>query len=462
MHYEKFADGSMKCIEDAIQFELPKGWRWVRLGTVYEHSTGKALNSSNAEGVMLTYITTSNLYWDRFELDSIKEMPFTDAEIDKYTVKKGDLLVCEGGDIGRSAIWNYDDEIRIQNHIHRLRSYVSLSNRFYYYVLYLWKKQERIGGQGIGLQSLSSKALHKILVPLPPTNEQQNIVDKLDYIFNFISDLDIQKDDFLSLVDLTKSKILDLGIQGKLVPQNPEDEPASMLLERIRSEKEELIRQGKIKRDKKESVIFKGGDNSYYEIIDNKTICIDEEIPFDLPASWIWCRLKSLAAPHENSFVDGPFGSNLKTDHYTENREVRIIQLNNIGEFTWKNSGVKYTTYRHAELLERCKSYPGDIVIAKMMPAGRTIIIPDIEDAYVISSDCVRLQLPEYIDNEYIMFMINSPTINAYILKYVQGIGRTRTSLGKLKELLIPLPPYNQQVHISMFFKKVFNYFDVI
>ena len=294
MHYEKFADGSMKCIEDAIQFELPKGWRWVRLGTVYEHSTGKALNSSNAEGVMLTYITTSNLYWDRFELDSIKEMPFTDAEIDKYTVKKGDLLVCEGGDIGRSAIWNYDDEIRIQNHIHRLRSYVSLSNRFYYYVLYLWKKQERIGGQGIGLQSLSSKALHKILVPLPPTNEQQNIVDKLDYIFNFISDLDIQKDDFLSLVDLTKSKILDLGIQGKLVPQNPEDEPASMLLERIRSEKEELIRQGKIKRDKKESVIFKGGDNSYYEKISGIVENINDKIPFRLPENWKFIRFKEL------------------------------------------------------------------------------------------------------------------------------------------------------------------------
>lgn len=108
---------------------------------------------------MLTYITTSNLYWDRFELDSIKEMSFTDAEIEKCTVKKGDLLVCEGGDIGRSAIWCYDNEIRIQNHIHRLRSYISLSNRFYYYVLYLWKMQERIGGQGIGLQGLSSKAL---------------------------------------------------------------------------------------------------------------------------------------------------------------------------------------------------------------------------------------------------------------------------------------------------------------
>ena len=109
----------MKCIEDEIPFEIPESWEWVRLGSIYEHNTGKALNSSNTDGVMLTYITTSNLYWDRFELDSIKEMPFTDAEIEKCTVKKGDLLVCEGGDVGRSAIWHFDNEIRIQNHIHR-------------------------------------------------------------------------------------------------------------------------------------------------------------------------------------------------------------------------------------------------------------------------------------------------------------------------------------------------------
>ena len=295
LHYEQFADGTVKCIENEIPFEVPEGWQWVRLGTIYEHNTGKALNSSNTEGVMLAYITTSNLYWDRFELDSIKEMPFTSAEIEKCTVKKGDLLVCEGGDIGRSAIWYCDNEVRIQNHIHRLRSYISLSNRFYYYVLYLWKIQKRIGGQGIGLQGLSSKVLHKILVPLPTINEQQNIVDKLDHIFDCISDLDIQKDDFLSLINLVKSKTLDLAIQGKLVPQDPNDEPASVLLDRIRAEKEELIKAGKIKRDKKESVIFKGDDNSYYRLTsDNKRNVID--IPFDIPENWEWCNLSMIGS----------------------------------------------------------------------------------------------------------------------------------------------------------------------
>lgn len=304
--------------------------------------------------------------------------------------------------------------------------------------------------------------MNSILIALPPYEEQKRLEFQVNHILKTVSTIENEKEDIVNYIISAKSKILDLAIRGKLVPQDSNDEPASVLLERIRAEKEELIKQGKIKRDKKESIIFKGEDNSYYENISNNTICIDEEVPFDLPDGWIWCRLKSLADPHENSFVDGPFGSNLKTDHYTDRREVRIIQLNNIGEFTWKNNGIKYTTYSHAETLSRCKSYPGDIVIAKMMPAGRAIIIPDIEDVYVISSDCVRLQLPNYIDKRYVMYMINSPTINKSVMKNVQGIGRTRTSLSKLKELLVPIPPYKQQCQISATFDKSLFYFDTI
>lgn len=178
------------CINEQIPFELPASWCWCRLGSIFSHNTGKALNSSNTEGRLLTYITTSNLYWDRFELETLKEMLFTDSEIEKYTVKKGDLLVCEGGDIGRSAIWCYDDEMRIQNHIHRLHPYVKLSNRFYYYVLWLWKQIGLIGGQGIGLQGFSSKALHNLVIPLPPLNEQNRIVHMIDELLAFLDTIE--------------------------------------------------------------------------------------------------------------------------------------------------------------------------------------------------------------------------------------------------------------------------------
>ena len=188
-YYEKI-DTEVRCINSEIPFDLPETWCWCRLGTLFAHNTGKALNSADSAGTPMTYITTSNLYWDRFELDSLKEMLFADSEIDKCTVKKGDLLVCEGGDIGRSAIWMFEENIRIQNHIHRLRPYISLSGRFYYYVMYMWKQLGLIGGQGIGLQGFSSKLLHNLIVPLPSIDEQERIVAFIDKLFEPIESIE--------------------------------------------------------------------------------------------------------------------------------------------------------------------------------------------------------------------------------------------------------------------------------
>ena len=427
MHYEQFRDGTVKCIEDEIPFEIPESWEWVRLGSIYEHNTGKALNSSNTDGVMLTYITTSNLYWDRFELDSIKEMPFTDAEIEKCTVKKGDLLVCEGGDVGRSAIWHFDNEIRIQNHIHRLRSYVPLANRFYYYVFYLWKMQERIGGQGIGLQGLSSRALHKILVPLPSTNEQKNIVDKLDCIFDCISDLDVQKEDFLLLVDIVKSKILDLAIRGKLVPQDPNDEPASVLLERIRAEKEELIRQGKIKRDKKESVIFKGEDNSYYEKIGNSVACIDDELPFEIPSSWIWCRLGEI---------------------FSHNTGKALNSSNTTGYLmTYITTSNLYWNRFSENEIEKCTVRKGDLLVCEGGDIGRAAIWEHDEEIRIQNHiHKLRPYAELSISNRFYYYIF-------YLWKQMgriggHGIGLQGFSSRVLHNLLIPLPPFKEQLSI--------------
>ena len=187
-HYEKRGSEEV-CIDDEIPFDIPDNWCWVRLGTLFQHNTGKALNSSNKVGKKLRYITTSNLYWDKFVLDKLKEMPFTDAEVEKCTVIKGDLLVCEGGDIGRAAIWNYDFPMRIQNHIHRLRSYIKINVKFYYYIFYLYKHMGLIGGKGIGIKGLSSNAIHQLLFPLPPSNEQHKIVEKIEASLQFCKKL---------------------------------------------------------------------------------------------------------------------------------------------------------------------------------------------------------------------------------------------------------------------------------
>lgn len=182
-------NGKERCLADEVPFEIPDSWCWCRLGTIFQHNTGKTLNSSNHQGTMMQYITTSNLYWDRFELDKLREMLFTDSEVEKCTVTKGDLLVCEGGDIGRAAIWNYDYPMRIQNHIHRLRSYAPVEVYFFYYVFYLYKRAGLIGGKGIGIQGLSSNAIDKLLIPLPPLAEQKKIVAKIEELMQYCDKL---------------------------------------------------------------------------------------------------------------------------------------------------------------------------------------------------------------------------------------------------------------------------------
>ena len=169
--------------------KIPEGWCETILGELFEHNTGKALNSSNQEGIMRDYLTTSNVYWDTFDLSVVKQMLFKENELEKCTVVKGDLLVCEGGDVGRSAIWNQDYDICIQNHLHRLRPKAELSVRFYYHVLKYLKDNNMIGGKGIGLLGLSSKEIHKLPFPLPPYNEQQRIVNKIEELFTLLDNI---------------------------------------------------------------------------------------------------------------------------------------------------------------------------------------------------------------------------------------------------------------------------------
>ena len=172
-----------------IKLSIPEPWCWATVGDVFKHNTGKALNSSNHSGIMMDYITTSNLYWDRFDLSTVKQMPFTEKDLEKCTVTKGDLLIFEGGDVGRSAIWNYNHDIRIQNHIHRLRGKANICVRYFFYVFMLYKQRNYIGGKGVAIQGLSSRDLNRLVIPLPPLNEQYRIAKSVDNLFSTIDNI---------------------------------------------------------------------------------------------------------------------------------------------------------------------------------------------------------------------------------------------------------------------------------
>ena len=246
---------------------MPDGWAWCRLGELFYHTTGKALKKSNNKGSLRKYITTSNLYWNKFDFTEVREMYFTDDELEKCTIKKGDLILCNGGDVGRAAIWNYDEDICYQNHVSRLRPKIEgINNSLYLYLLMFYKEQDMLNGKGVGITSLSANDLLSAIFPLPPLNEQNSIVTSIENIFEQIEYLDQEKSDLQTIIKQTKSKILDLAIHGKLVPQDPNDEPAEELLKRIAT-----------------------SDNRPYEKVEDETA-------YEIPKNWCLSKIKDVCS----------------------------------------------------------------------------------------------------------------------------------------------------------------------
>ena len=450
--YEKVGKNEPVCIADEVPFDIPESWEWVRLGEIFQHNTGKALNSSNKSGILLEYITTSNLYWDRFELENLRSMYFTENEIEKCQVSKGDLLVCEGGDIGRAAIWLKDYKICIQNHIHRLRSYVPLCTRFYYYVFFLYKYAGWIGGKGIGIQGLSSNALHSLLVPVPPIAEQERIVKRLEIIKPLSDKYSEASEQIQELNNLfpehLKKSILQYAVQGKLVPQDPADEPASVLLERIRTEKEKLIKAGKIKRDKHESVIFRR-DNSYYEISGKEEVCIDDEIPFEIPDSWIWVRLGTAL----NQASTGPFGSMVHKEDYVESG-IPIVNPANIIHGNISSEKIKKVSNATANRLSSYKLKAFDIIIGRRGEMGRSAVVESHQEGWLCGTGCFFVTPSKLLLPQYLVFLLNSPFIKAALTE--NSVGTTMNNLNHniLQSLLIPVPPINEQKKIMTNYQK--------
>ena len=430
----------MKCIDDEIPFEIPQSWCWVRLGQVFSHCTGKALNGANKKGELYQYITTSNLYWDKFELTTLKEMYFTEDELDKCTAKKGDLLVCEGGDIGRSAIWNYDYDIRIQNHIHKLRSFMPICTRFFYHILYLYKGIGNIGGKGIGIQGLSSGALHNILLPFPSLNEQQRIVSKIEDLIPIVDKYEKSEEALNKLnaeiFDKLKKSVLQEAIQGKLVSQDPNDEPASVLLERIKEEKAKLFKEGKLKKkDLVGSVIFKGDDNKYYEKIGSEVTCIDDEIPFEIPDSWAWIRLGNIFQHNTGKALNG---SNQKGVFYD------YITTSNLYWNSFVLGKLRSMPFTDDEL-DKCTVKKGDLLVCEGGDIGRSAIWNYDYDIR-IQNHIHRLRAYTPICTMFVYYTL-------YLYKHTgliggKGIGIQGLSSNALHKLLLPLPSIAEQKRI--------------
>ena len=376
-------------------------------------------------------------------------MYFTENEIEKCQVSKGDLLVCEGGDIGRAAIWLKDYKICIQNHIHRLRSYVPLCTRFYYYVFFLYKYAGWIGGKGIGIQGLSSNALHSLLVPVPPIAEQERIVKRLEIIKPLSDKYSEASEQIQELNNLfpehLKKSILQYAVQGKLVPQDPADEPASVLLERIRTEKEKLIKAGKIKRDKHESVIFRR-DNSYYEKVDGIERCIDDELPFEIPDSWEWTTIGTTC-------INIQYGSSRKSE---STGTMAVLRMGNIQNGRIDTQKLVYTSDK-----EEIAHYPleyNDLLFNRTNSkelVGKTAIykseVPAIYAGYLI-------RITPLIDSDYLNYVMQTQFYWVYCQNVrSDAIGQSNINAEKLKNFIYPLPPLHEQKRIAKKLNSIFT-----
>ena len=427
-----------------MPFDIPDSWEWVRLGELFQHNTGKALNAANCTGQLKQYITTSNLYWDRFELDNLKEMYFSESEIEKCTVIKGDLLVCEGGDIGRASIWSYDYPMCIQNHIHRLRAYVPLCTRFFYYLFDLYKHIGWIGGKGIGIQGLSSNAIHSLLFPLPPLAEQHRIVETIDKLQPY-TDAYADVESTLDTLNTTfperlKKSILQEAVQGKLVPQDSSDEPAEALLERIRAEKQRLIKEGKIKKDKHESVIFRR-DNSHYEKLDGVERRIDDELPFEIPENWCWCRLGTIAAVLGGKRI--PAGRKL-TECNTGHVYIRVSDMTDGGVSTDRLLYVPEDIYPS---ISKYIINKADVFITVAGTIGRVGKIPDELDGANLTENADRLVLA-VVNQDWLIKVLQSGVIQEQIAEATTQVGQPKLAIVRIERFLIPLPPLHEQERI--------------
>ena len=392
---------------------------------------------------------------------------FISAE--KYETLKGfevfpnDIIVSCAGTIGETYVLPTGMRKGIINQALMKISLYDLGILDFYlmYFDFQLKSAAQEQGHGIALKNIPPfDVLKRYLVPIPPAQEQQRIIAAVSNLLSKVDSIDADSETIFSLINQTKNKILDLSIRGQLVPQDPNDEPASVLLERIRTEKEELIRQGKIKRDKKESIIFRGEDNSYYEKIGDDVRCIDEEIPFDIPDTWEWVRLANCCS---REIRRG------KSPKYTERSGALVFAQKCNTKYNGIDVGL--ALYLDESTLNR---YPtdeymqdGDVVVNSTgtgtlgrvgfyQIADNRLGLPIIPDSHVTVVRGFRSIQPFYL---YAFMKASQRELEK------KGEGSTNQKELKpltLKEMLVPMPPVSEQKRIEAAITTAFTFIATI
>ena len=417
--------------EDEKPFEIPEGWMWVRVGDIFAHNTGKAMNGSakkiDKAGSIRKFITTSNVYWNSFDLSTVKEMFFSEDELERCTVSKGDLLMCEGGAYyGRTAIWTYDYDICFQNHVHRLRPYGIQELLFFYHLFYFYKTNNMMKAKGTAMPGLSSQSLHQMSVPLPPLAEQKRIVSKIEELLPLI---DRYEQAWTKLEDFNrrfpedmKKSILQQAIQGKLVEQRPEEGTAQELYAQIQAEKQRLIQSGKLKKEKPLPEIT------------------EDEKPFEIPEGWMWVRVGDIFRTSS-----GTTPSRSKSEYY-DNGLYNWVRTTDLNNSILTNCEIKISELAFKEC--RLDILPRESVCIAMYGGAGTIgkNAMIMFDTTINQSVCAVHPNP-LCNMKYFQYYIQF--YRPYWMDYAAG-SRKDPNINQviIKNTLFPLPPLFEQNRI--------------
>ena len=424
------------CIADEVPFEIPESWEWVRWGTLSESIqygyNAPAQENGRIKMVRISDIQDNSVMWETVPYCDIKE-----EEIDAYLLNPNDILFARtGGTVGKSyLVQEVPEEAIYAGYLIRTRYSDHLCPQYLKYFMEseLYWSQLREGTIATAQPNCNGKTLGNMLVPIPPSYEQIRIVEKLNAIMAHVIEYGTaySKSKHLNNIfpEQLKKSILQEVVQGKLVPQDPHAEPASILLERIRAEKKKLIDEGKIKKDKHESVIFRR-DNSHYEKLDGIERCIDDEIPFEIPNSWVWTRFGQV--------ISLLSGTDFKPEEYNDQQQGTPYIT---GASSLSEDGVLLNRWTETP---RNIATKGDVLlVCKGSGYGKTVIC-DIEEAH-IARQIMAIKKLESLNMQYVRLFLqaNFDHIKSKGQGVIPGIDR-----NSVMELLFPIPPLSEQYRI--------------
>ena len=439
MPYEKVGKNEPVCIADEAPFEIPDSWEWVRLGSVIELQSGQDMTPDkyNDNGDGIPYITGASNIID----GTVVINRWTTCG--KAFAHRGDILLTCKGTVGTMAILQ-EETVHIARQIMAIRPIGNLYVPYIQLVLETMVENLKAAAKSM-IPGISRNDVLTSLFPVPPLNEQHRIIIKLKEVDPYICQYD-KSESMLRHMDnifpeTLKKSILQWAVQGKLVAQDPNDEPVEVLLERIKAEKHRLVKEGKIKKDKHESVIFRR-DNSHYEKLDKVERCIDDELPFDIPESWCWCRLKSIVNVVSARRVH-------QSDWRSEGVPFyRAREIGKLADTGFIDNELYITEALYNKLASSGVPHGGDLMVTAVGTLGKTYIVKDDDRFYYKDASVICFENFSKVHPAYLKILMYSPYMEDQIKQNSAGTTVSTITIVKANEYLIPLPPLKEQKRI--------------